>query len=195
MWTNSSSVRPSGTQETFKGIHHKYKYSNDQVASWVRSGKSSPLHDPVPVNNGNLCFCSICYNYYPTINKCTCCNNSVCTECLAATVDPKLVRCPMCRSQRFAITPNLRSNQVTNAEPNEEPIQLPDLPDELICYSLEYPMYQDIVVKLHKNGASKELIISIINLAVQKPQLKPESLLDLIGAIEMDEIFEIISIS
>ncbi|OHS98371.1 hypothetical protein TRFO_08968 [Tritrichomonas foetus] len=164
MGITTSSVTPKRNQnECLHGIYHKekYRWTEGQIAANIRKGKVTPIYPfSAESQRTSRCFCSICYNYYPSINETTCCQQGICTECLAAIIDPppKQRMCPYCRSANISIKPNVEYNDLKSPVVNtHEPLTLDDsfanLPDELICLLLQYEhLDRQMVIDLYNAG-------------------------------------------
>jgi hypothetical protein len=89
--------------------------------------------------------CLICYHFFPTINEMKCCQQAICTECLACIVKPppEVRVCPFCRVENFTITPNLSARQLSHFESGEvdTPLAIDDTrPDDFNALMLQFPM-------------------------------------------------------
>jgi hypothetical protein len=102
---------PRSPQEVFKAIYRCYKWPPGRVASNIRNQLLTPMYPPL-ADPTAACqvSCSICYNFFPRVNETSCSAQHVCTECVAATIDPPGAEqiCPFCRRPGFSVTANLQ---------------------------------------------------------------------------------------
>ena len=105
--------------EAPRGIYKTYKWPLAVLAANVRAGRLTPMFEFTPdQTDTNNISCGICYNFFPKMNQTVCCANHICTECIAACVQPpnREQMCPFCRKTGFFVTPNLASSQLKNPD-------------------------------------------------------------------------------
>ena len=167
MGITSSSVTPNPNQnETIiEGIYEpsQYKWTPGEIAANIRQRKVTPIYERRPAESpAKPCFCSICFCYYQAINEVTCCNNAICTECLAVCVPKNGQKsCPFCRANIPGIRANVTIDHIHNKsdEQKEE-----DLPDELLAIFLQYPNVDRIaVIEMYKAGVPIDEILDLIS--------------------------------
>lgn len=169
----------------YTNMYSKYKWDINIISNYIATKKFSPLHqyssDKTPTND---IMCNICYNYFPTINQTNCCFHHICTECIAATVDPAKMICPFCRKPNLTVTPNqkkenLKSNDVDDKEYSQYQEKVKEqfdfetakgCSDEAIAIALQYKLDVKMVNELLLAGLSQDEIVSNLNKNSHPPQ-------------------------
>lgn len=191
-----SSNRPLIPDIHFSNIYPSYKWKIFAISANISQKLLCPLDNPSPekTETHNI-MCDICYNYYPTINETNCCSHPICTECVAATVDPKTFICPFCRSNHLTLTPILTRDKLKLQDADDEAYQKYEkkikdgfdfdeaqgCSDDAIAIALQYQVNVKDIDKLIKAGVSSEEII----LSLTRP--KQGNLNDDIKNYELDE--------
>ena len=141
--------------------------------------KLSPTARPVGEDNPRLAFCDICYNHFPSVNKTNCCGKQICTECIAATINPPSQKqsCPFCRKDKISFKPNITvNNGGTTGEDDDEKfidfearrqIGLEDVPidagvkysPEVLRIAAQYNLQPRVVQDFLNQGITEEMII------------------------------------
>jgi hypothetical protein len=114
---------PRSNLEVFTGIYRSYKWALGQVAANIQSQLLTPMYPPL-ADPTAACqvSCSICYSFFPQVNETCCCAQHICTECIAATIDPPGgdQTCPFCRKPGFAVAANLQRWQLRRRDEDDK---------------------------------------------------------------------------
>lgn len=167
--------QPSQQIASYTNMYSKYKWDIRVISSNIRANKFTPIYkySPEKTNTHNI-ECNICYNYFPAINQTNCCFHHICTECIAATVDPNELMCPFCRKPKFMVTPNrTRENLKTDDEDDEayskyekkvkgefDFDEAKGCSDESISIAMQFNLDVKVVDELLKAGLSQDEILS-----------------------------------
>ncbi|OHS93273.1 hypothetical protein TRFO_11879 [Tritrichomonas foetus] len=117
----NSTVPVQNQNEKFLNLYNHYKWTNGHIAANIRAKKLTPIFQGSQDKNEQYnTKCEICYYYYPKINQTTCCFQRICTECIAATIDPNTLTCPYCRKNIFNVTPNQTRADLKNDDADDE---------------------------------------------------------------------------
>lgn len=163
---SSSSATPRNGNEKPHGIWPNYTWTTEEFAWHIQQGIVSPCFPPIAdENRRDLVYCEICYQGFPVINECGCCNQTICTECLAAVVKKDQMakrRCPFCKTDVFGIRPNVDKPHLKNKPFNPEAAE-PEaldwddsLPEEINLAIISYPNIskdiKDDLIRMYRNG-------------------------------------------
>ncbi|KAJ3426831.1 protein sip5 [Anaeramoeba flamelloides] len=113
-----SSCCVTHTEPTYE-IYDEIHWNCNFVKNQIKKKKLAPLFFPEENSTKYANFtCSICYNYFPILNKTHCCNKGICSECYLQ-IQPKPTtsskdRCPFCRQNNFKIKYNFREAMPKN---------------------------------------------------------------------------------
>ena len=179
---------PSQQTAHYTNMYSKYKWDIHVISSNINASKFTPIYQysPEKTSTHNV-MCNICYNYFPAINQTNCCFHHICTECIAATVDPNDLICPFCRKQNFTVTPNqkkenLKADDADDIEYSKYQQKVKDdfdfdeakgCSDEAIVIAMQYKLDVKIVNELLNAGLSQEEIISNLRGANTHPNQPP----------------------
>jgi hypothetical protein len=178
--------------DTFKGIYRRYKWPIGQVVSNIHAGFLTPLFPPAcDASAGCKASCSICYQYFPRTNETQCCSHHICTECIAATVDPPGGEqiCPFCRKPTFFVIANLSFEQLKTKDGDDSQYEkfeqktrvgfdfdnVAGCCDEAIAIALQYKGDACAIHELMASGISSDEIISSI-VSPPQPPTDPQSM-------------------
>ncbi|KAK8883211.1 hypothetical protein M9Y10_045862 [Tritrichomonas musculus] len=157
MGSDQSSPKPdrknSGKQlippelKTTHNLYSHYRWSKQQINNLIENGIVSPMYPPSETPDGDKVFCAICYSYYQKVNLTGCCNHQICSECLAAVVDPPPAHrvCPFCKKEDFQIIPFISS---TNGGKNNDG----DDPEFLDFQEKQRQGLADVHIDPNRNG-------------------------------------------
>ncbi|KAK8860290.1 hypothetical protein M9Y10_011954 [Tritrichomonas musculus] len=122
----------------------KCKWTKDKFVQAVQKGEITPFYPPSPNKTllNDIC-CGICYQFFPRINKITCCNFVVCSNCLIF-----LEKCPVCKKE-ISIKANCTSNQILKYD---EDINQKSYPDDTLEIAQEFGLDTRKVKKLLDSG-------------------------------------------
>ncbi|KAJ3439767.1 protein sip5 [Anaeramoeba flamelloides] len=90
-------------------MYHKISYDQNKVKKFIKDERLAPMFppllDPLEISKKE---CSICYNYFPILNKSKCCSKGICTECFLQ-ICPNIIgsqndKCPYCRTNNYQVT-------------------------------------------------------------------------------------------
>lgn len=167
--------QPSQPIASYTNMYFKYKWDIRVISSNIKTKKLTPIYQysPEKTETHNV-MCNICYNYFPAINQTNCCFHHICTECIAATVDPKELICPFCRKSHFSVTPNQKKENLKADDADDEAYskyqkkvknefdfdEAKGCSDEAIVIAIQYNLDVKIVNELLNAGLSQEEIIS-----------------------------------
>lgn len=166
-------------QVKFNGLYREYKWKPGIVASNVRARILTPVEEFTPdKTEKNEIMCAICYNYYPLINQTQCCFNHICTECIAAIIDPppNQAVCPFCRKGNFYVTANLSHIDLKKHDNDDKEYQKYEKKirdgfdaddfvgcrDESIAIALQYNANPRIINDLVDAGVSIDVVIDTL---------------------------------
>lgn len=121
--------RPNVKQQVpaeFKMTHNlyaHYRWPKAQIINLIESGIISPMYPPSESPDGDKVFCAICYCFYPKVNLTGCCNHQICSECLAAIIEPPPQHraCPFCKKEDFPIIPFISSSNGGKNNDGDDP--------------------------------------------------------------------------
>ena len=187
-----SKTTPKTPQERFQFDYKNYKWENSIICTNIRQNKLTPLYQPQDEKTGeSKTLCPLCYYYYPKINFTTCCNQSICTECIAKYIEkPPNCVCPFCRKNGFQVTPNHVKEDEEDVEPEPSPSPLEGLPQEYVEIARLYMKYDDFIAELYKLKFTRDEIVLLID---SLNSVSPEFILDLakegMSAIEILSMF------
>ncbi|KAJ6229027.1 protein sip5 [Anaeramoeba flamelloides] len=90
-------------------IYKKITYNTNKAKELIKNDKLAPMFPPeMESTETSKQECSICYNYFPILNKNTCCSKGICTECFLQIcpniVNNLNVKCPFCRKTNYTVT-------------------------------------------------------------------------------------------
>ncbi|KAJ6252588.1 protein sip5 [Anaeramoeba flamelloides] len=101
-------------------IYETIFYNEQTVKKMIEEEKLAPIFfpemDPTECAQEE---CSICFNYFPILNRNSCCSKGICTECFLQ-ICPNIIgnsndRCPFCRQSNFKVNYSL-SDFILNKE-------------------------------------------------------------------------------
>lgn len=133
MGSDQSSTKPdrkSGARQqipaelkTTHNLYAHYRWPKTQIVNLIENGIISPMYPPSDSPEGDKVFCSICYCYYPKVNITGCCNHQICSECLAAIIEPPPAHrvCPFCKKEDFKIIPFISSTNGGRNNDGDDP--------------------------------------------------------------------------
>lgn len=106
---------------TRQGLYpeNKYRWSVQELGRAIGAGKLAPIErGQKAATSTHKAECQICYQFYPSVNKTSCCGQFICSECLTVVSGPPPLNnmCPFCR----------RSNPTTQIVSGEAAISADD---------------------------------------------------------------------
>ena len=109
--------------KTTHNLYSHYRWGKTQINNLIENGIISPMYPPCDSPEGDKVFCSICYCYYQKVNLTGCCNHQICSECLAAIIEPPPAHraCPFCKKEDFPIIPYISSSNGGKNNDGDDP--------------------------------------------------------------------------
>lgn len=180
---STSRATPRSADERPRGIWPKYTWTDEEFAWCIQNHLVSPCLQPIAdVKRIDLAYCEICYHGFPVINECSCCNHTLCTECLAAVVPKEQYsqrHCPVCKTSGFGVKPNVDKPHLKNkpfdpepVDPEKEAIDWDDsLPEGINLAIVSYPNVpkevKDDLIMMYRSGVLSvdEVVANFIAIA------------------------------
>lgn len=92
-------TRPQGSYVCQDGDYRKLR-------RLILNGQLAPCYPGAEEFAPELDECPICFMFYPSLNRSTCCSKSVCTECylqIKSTGCSPLINCPFCKTPNYMV--------------------------------------------------------------------------------------------
>ncbi|KAI4390173.1 hypothetical protein MLD38_002312 [Melastoma candidum] len=89
-----------------QGLHSLKDVDIKKLRKFILDSKLAPCYPGDEESTRDLEECPICFLYYPSLNRSTCCTKRICTECFLQVKVPNSTRttqCPFCKTLNYAV--------------------------------------------------------------------------------------------